>query len=82
MNLTEPLDRGSAAERARGARVSACRVVCRAAAAGRGADRLGAGGRLPWCRLDGRGTGVTAGATWHGRACGRVGLGTRSGAWA
>jgi len=53
-NLAEPLDRGSAAALASGARVMARHAGCRAATAGCGADGRGASGRLSWWWTDAR----------------------------
>jgi len=74
MNLTEPLDRGSAAARASGARMAACRAVCRTAAAlvqaGRARHRRD--GRRYMARARMR-------ARRAGRAVGRMGLGETGG---
>ena len=74
MNLTEQLDRGSAAARASGARVAACRAVCPAAAAlvqaGRARHRRD--GRRHMARACMR-------ARRAGRAVGRMGLGETGG---
>jgi len=86
-NLAEPLDRGSAAARASGARVMARHAGCRAATAGCGADGRGAGGRLSlwWTDAGTAAQGKLVGAhvgAWTGRAVGRAGMGeTRGTPW-
>jgi len=86
-NLAEPIDRGSAAARASGARVMARHAGCRAATAGCGADGRGAGGRLSlwWTDAGTAAQGKLVGAhvgAWTGRAVGRAGMGeTRGTPW-